>query len=385
MSKSVHSWSVFAAAALFVSVSSMAQAGTFQAGDIVVYRVGDGSTVPADVAAPVFLDEYSPNGMLVQSIPMPTVGSGANRALTGTGNSSSEGMLNLSADGHYLVFGGYDTPVGTLTPEDSLSASVNRVIGRVDAAGTVDTSTVLSDAFSGNNIRSVTSTNGVDLWASGTSADTTSGVYHTTLGAGTGTQVISYATRDVAIYGGQLFAGTTSKSSPTIIASIGTGTPTDASSATALNGLPTGNSGSTNQFVLLDLSPTVPGLDTMYVADDTGTALTKYSLVGGVWTANGKIGKGGDDYDGLTAAVSGNTVTLYATRLNGGAGGTLISLIDSTGYNGAFASSINVIATEGTNEQFLGVALAPTLVPEPAGLGLLLLGGGLLARRKRNA
>ncbi|HZZ44735.1 MAG TPA: hypothetical protein VFE58_17495 [Tepidisphaeraceae bacterium] len=377
---------VFAAVALVSVGMGAARGDAFKAGDVVVYRVGDGSSVLADSAAPVFLDEYTPAGVLVQSVAMPTVGSGVNRALTGTGNSTSEGMLTLSTDGKYLVLGGYDAPVGTATPEDTDSALVNRVVGVVSGAGAVDTSTVMSYAFVGNNIRSVASTNGTDLWVSGTSnAGDTSGIYYTTKGASSGTQVASYATRGVGIYGGQLYAGSTSKSSPTIVAAVGTGTPTTFSVATGLTGLPAGNKGSTNQFVLLDLSPTVAGLDTAYVADDTGTALTKYSLESGTWVATGKIGAGADDYDGLTASVSaGGVVTLFATRLNGGVGGQLVSITDSSGYGGTLAGTVNVLATEGTNESFLGVALTPTVVPEPgiAGVVLVLLGGVMRRRGK---
>src|SRR6185369_8472806 len=43
----------------------------FVGGDLVVYRVGDGAAALSNGGNPIFLDEYSPNGTLVQSIEMP--------------------------------------------------------------------------------------------------------------------------------------------------------------------------------------------------------------------------------------------------------------------------------------------------------------------------
>src|SRR4051794_27158146 len=71
----------------------------FTPGDIVVYRIGDGNAALSAVAQRVFLDEYTPTGTLVQTIPMPTVATtadNANRALTASGTATSEGQLHLS-------------------------------------------------------------------------------------------------------------------------------------------------------------------------------------------------------------------------------------------------------------------------------------------------
>src|SRR2546428_816309 len=44
----------------------------FTPGDLVIYRVGDGTTGSlASTGSPVFLDEYTTLGVLVQSIPVP--------------------------------------------------------------------------------------------------------------------------------------------------------------------------------------------------------------------------------------------------------------------------------------------------------------------------
>src|SRR5690242_589471 len=48
-----------------------AVAAGFAPGNLVVVRVGTGSGALSSAAAPVFLDEYTPAGSLVQTIPMP--------------------------------------------------------------------------------------------------------------------------------------------------------------------------------------------------------------------------------------------------------------------------------------------------------------------------
>ncbi len=90
-----------------------AQAAGFTAGNIVVARLGDGGGALSGAAAPVFLDEYTPAGALVQTIPLPTGVAGANRRLTMSGSAASEGALALSADGRYLTLAGYDADPGT--------------------------------------------------------------------------------------------------------------------------------------------------------------------------------------------------------------------------------------------------------------------------------
>ena len=60
-------------------------AAPFTAGNVVIYRVGDGIGSLVNTGNPVFLDEYTPAGVLVQSIAMPTVVIGLNRRLVASG------------------------------------------------------------------------------------------------------------------------------------------------------------------------------------------------------------------------------------------------------------------------------------------------------------
>jgi hypothetical protein len=255
----------------------------------------------------------------------------------------------------------------------------------MDAAGKIDTSTALSDFSDGNNPRSVASTNGTDLWVTGGSG----GIRYAAFGSGTSTQLSTTVTnlRQANIFDNQLYVSDSSGSAVRIGA-VGTGLPTTSGQTIAnLAGIPaTGTS--PYGFFMADLSSAVPGMDTLYVAYDDANALKKYSLAGGVWTLNGTIGVDADDYRGLTGIVDGTNVSLFATRKGGSnaaGGGELVSLLDSSGYGGAFSGTPTLLATAAANEAFRGVALAP--VPEPSTIVLLALAalgvafGGL--RRKK--
>ena len=326
-------------------------------GNIVIYRVGTGSGALGNTGNAVFLDEYTPAGALVQSIALPTAASGANKRLVASGTATSEGLLTRSADGQFLILTGYDAAIPTTGLAGTTAAAVPRVVGRVDASGNIDTSTALTDYASGNNPRAAASTNGSEFWFTGAAG----GVRRATLGSTTSTSVSTTVAnlRAVHIFDGQLYVSTSSGSAVRI-GTVGSGIPAASGQTIAsLPGFPT--AGSPYQFFLADLSAAVPGVDTLYVADDTPAPLSKFSLVSGSWVASGTVGAS-DTYRGLAGSVSGSTVTLYATRKGGSGstgGGELVQIIDTGGYNGAFSGSPTVLATAAANTAFRGVALAP--------------------------
>src|SRR5262249_5380370 len=113
-------------------------------------------------------------------------------------------------------------------------------------------------------------------------------------------------------------------------------------------------------------------VDTLYYCDDTNTTgvggVTKYSLVNGSWVSNGVVGSSSDAYRGLTATVSGTTITLYATRKGGSTaagGGELVSLVDSSGYNGPPTGPRPLPPTPPPNPSSRGAASAPVSTPPP--------------------
>ena len=377
---------MFARSALVaLLLSSVAQAAPFAAGDVVVYRVGTGLASLTSAAQNVFLDEYNSAGGLVQSLSLPTLTSGSNNALTASGTASSEGLLTLSADGQFLVLTGYNAAVGTASVASTTSASVARTVGVVSVTtGVINTSTALTNFSSGNNIRSAASTDGSNLWVTGAAT----GIAYTTMGSTSATQISTTVTnlRQAEIFGGQLYASDSSGTAVRLGA-VGAGLPTTAGQAiTNLPGFPT--SGSPYSFFMADLDG-VAGMDTLYVADDTSTVgvggITKYALTGGTWVSKGTVGTASDAYRGLTGAVSGNSVTLFATRKGGSGatgGGELVTIADSSGYNATFSGTPTLLATAASNEAFRGVALI-SAVPEPESWAMLLAGLALVGVAKR--
>ena len=328
----------------------------FTACDLVIYRVGDGVASLTNFGSPVFLDEYTTGGTLVQSIAMPTTASGAQKQLIASGTSTSEGLLARSADGNFLTLTGYASDLGGATSlTGTTSAAVNRTIGRVSVSAAFDTSTALTDAASGASPRSAVSSDGTDIWIDGGAG----GIRYTTFGGTTSTQLSTTVTnlRQAHIFAGQLYTSNASGTNGRI-GTVGSGLPTTAGQTiTGLPGFPT--TGSSYGFFFADLDGSA-GLDTVYVADDsTPGSIQKYSLVAGNWTASGSVAAALPR--GLTGFVNGTSVALFATTGASAAagGGSLYAVTDTSGYNATMTGTVATIATAATNTAFRGVALTP--------------------------
>ena len=381
-----------------LALTTPAFAGTaFTSGDVVVYRVGDGTTTLGSSGASVSLDEYSPTGTLVQSVPLPTAGNGSNKPLVAGGTATSEGELTLSADGQYLMATGYDSSVGTSGLSASAAATVPRTVARVDSNTIVDTTTALTDFADANNPRSATSSDGTHLWVGGAAG----GVRYTTLGSSTSTALTSSTfknVREVSIVGGQLYTSADPTKASVTVATVGTGLPTSGTQTpTDLPGIPTTTQ--PYEYVLLTLGSGA-GPDTVYLADDaspgaTATAtIDKFSRSGSTWVAEGSVTVG--NVLGLTGSVVNGQAVLYATSsANSGQGGTLTKVVDSAGAGATMSATSTLLATAPANEAFRGVAFAPVsltvgsglpetpyalLLPGLAGIGLA---GFVLVRRRR--
>ena len=322
----------------------------FTAGNIVVYRIGDGTTTLDNTTSKVFLDEYTPSGSLVQSIQMPAI----NQKITMMGNIDG-GKLKLSANGKYLVVPGYNTDLGGTSISE-------RSIGVVDFNGAVNSVTVVASNPGFWPILSAVSDNGTNLWFSGGD-----GVEYISANSSTSTGVVSGSAISLAvnIADGQLYAST-SATSPAM-ATVGTGLPTTSGNAyTTLPGIPIRTR--PQDFAFADLSLGVPGVDVLYLASQDPAApggIQKYSLVNGTWVSNSTIGSTADRYIGITVKASGNSVTIFAIRQGNNStsvrGGELISFTDNSGYNNTITGTPNVIASVISQDtrSFRGVALVP--------------------------
>lgn len=351
--------------------SRVAQApnAAFLPGDLVVVRVGNGVTGLTTSAAPVFLDEFTTAGTPVQTVPVtPTLP--GNRRFTISGTNVGEGALNRSANGQYLTLAGYDADVGRADVGNTTSTVVNRVVARVDAAGLVDTTTVMTDAYTFGTIRSAVTDDGSRFWTGGfggtlvSNGPTTGGTRYVTYGSTGSSTRISEApnsTRVVSIYNNQLYV--TGSSDPNRgVNAVGTGLPTTPGQPTTR--LPNASSSTDPYaFVFFDRTTAISGVDTLYVADQNTTiGLQKYSFDGTNWTLRGSVP---GSFTGVTGIMSGTTqVDLYATRGTGPAN-ELVKIVDTAAFNATITATPTVLAVAPANTAFRGLAFAPVAPVAP--------------------
>ncbi len=342
---------------------STASAAAISAGNLVVYRVGDGSAALGTTATAVFLDEYTPAGSLVQSIAAPTSGS---TMMTAVGNSGTEGIISRSQDGTSLVFGGYRKATGGTNPSLDVPGTTNRVAATLSLGGILTTTVGLTDPT--GNLRSVASVDGASQFYLGTSANVR---YVATPGsAATSVIIDARNSREVLLSGNTLFASNGSTTITGKVQSYGT-LPTTTTSASPIAVLALADA--VHGFVLLDLDAGVAGDDTMYALSTVENLLRKYTFDGINWVASGSIAASGAS--NITGVATGATAQLYLTSAT-----TISGVTDASGYNAAITGTLATIATAGTNTGFRGIGI---LVPEPSSALLLFGMLGLAARRKR--
>ncbi|MFK7742276.1 MAG: hypothetical protein AB8H80_18325 [Planctomycetota bacterium] len=374
----------FCAGALFASTAA---AQVFTPGNIVVLRVGDPTLTLGSTAAPVFLDEWdTTTNTLVQSFEIPNSQTNASPSFSQRGFSSSEGCLNLSTDGRYLIVAGYDRAIGDTDPSAESGTTTRRIIATVDTlTGLVDTTTQLADAYDGSSFRGAASIDGSAFWTVGNSSN--GSVRYATLGASTSTDISLSPTnmrwigiRNSQLYGTSASTGALSQG----VLEVGTGLPTMAGQMTTLlPGFPTAGTfsdGAPYDFWFADSS-------TLYVADSASNGTTGFNCAGGVqkwelasgtWTRTWQIsGFGADCVRGLTGLVRNGVAEIWFTAEPNGFTTSLFQLID-TGPN----SVPQLITTEQPETDIRGVrVIGSTFARIPAGCGassLQVQGSGLL-------
>jgi hypothetical protein len=355
-----------------------------------VLRVGDGSAALTKASTAGFVERryfdsvgaIVPVPIVTGTLALPVAVNGDHQPLTFSGTASSEGIISLSADLQYVTLAGYGAPpgmgangtalctVGTAGCTGAISATstvnLHRIVGRIDVAGSIDTRTQLSAAFSANNVRSATSQDGTGFWVTG-AGGATAGVQFISFNTTGGAQVEATpaSTRAIQIVGGQLYASSGSSPNANVF-TVGSGTPqAGPQTATTLSGMSLVNGPSPLQFVLLDRDGGVAGVDTLYVADDraiaSGGGIQKYTFNGTTWSpittySNGLAPTAG--VTGLIGMVTGNSVTLLATTADAASGNKIVMYVD----DGNNLSPIQTVLTNGTaaaNTVFRGLALAP--------------------------
>jgi hypothetical protein len=345
---------------VFIAFATQAQ---FLPGNLAVVRVGDGVQTLANTGNTVFIDQYTPLGLTVNSLQIPDSGASA---LIMSGNATSEGALSLSGDGRFLTIAGYNItrPFGS-SLANATSAAVPRGIGLISVNGTYTLAATTTTQYSANNIRSGVTDGANNYWGAGANSGT---YYFGNNSPGATVQSTVANTRVIANIGGNLFFSTSSGSSHGVWEIPGT--PTGAGTASVL--LNTGATGSAYDFAFN------PNMTIAYVADDTTTAaggIQRWDFNGTSWSLSYTLGTGAANIGarGLAVDFSGLNPVIYATTAEGTAN-RLITVTDI-----GVASLSTTLATAPANEIFRGLEFTPT-IPEPSfaallGVGLLVLVG----------
>lgn len=383
---------------VIVSIGSSSNAADLVS-NVIVERIGNGSTALSSASAAIAVQEYSTSGTLLQTLTNPFLGT---NLLTDSGSATSNGYLNTY--GAYVAVPGLNVATGTASAAGLNVKAVNILGIDANVARRVEFPTggpsgTPPSPFSGNNFRSVIATSANTFYATGTSSGTplTGGAWYYN-----GTDFVQVSStqnnlRNVEIYGGQLYASSAAANFVGI-SSVGTGLPTAPGATTSLT-ISTGTGSSPYGFVIFDTngdgSP-----DRAYIADDrtsAGGGIQRWDLnASSVWvntyallfnTSNGTLttstGTGIVAIRGLTGvwdAFSG-TAALYATTTET-TNNRLVSLLDS----GPAPTRFVTMALAGSNNVFRGVDFSP--VPEPSTYALAAVATGVLAwagKRRRKA
>jgi hypothetical protein len=348
----------------------------FTPGNVVVLRIGNGTTLSTSAAPGTLIEINSATGVPTgYTVALPTAAAANNGGITFSGNATTAAHLHRSTDGMFLTAVGYDAPVGSSVVAQSSSLTYGRTIVRIDGSGLAVTQRLTDETFSASDARSAIS-DGTRYWLGGNASSTTfRGVRHVAnSSATTSNRLVSADVRDVNIFNNRLFYSTSGGINAV------TGSPPPTGGTVTTTPVTAGNN-NVNGFVFFDRdagvgAPDLGGLDTLYFAD--GTNILKLEYSSGSWSPRGSFNSSNlnNVNFGLTGALNGGTVELYATET--GANGSLVKITDTTAFGGTMFATDVWSLPAGANFTYRGVDFTPTPVPEPGtALAVAAIGLGL--------
>lgn len=340
-----------------VALSAVAQ-NVFTPGNLVVLQT---SGTASKAGSPVTLKEFTTSGVAGMSVTLPTTGPTPFQSAGVYGG--SEGFLTTSADGKYLVLGGYATTGSYSDITATTATSVPRTVGLVYPSGfylQFDTSNTF---YSANDMRGAVS-DGTSFWAAGAS-NALDGIDffgpgpHFALANGS-TPPKAYSLR---IFNGQIYystqkAGPSNSSSQLGIFALGTGLPTSGTVGVTqiIN---------TGTAVAEDFSFNTAG-SICYIAINVNSSvggIQKWTKSGSTWSLQYTLGTGITNTGayGLVVDYSGTNPIIYATTFDA-AGNRVVKIVD----NGSVAlSTVTTLVAATPNVYYKGITFAPVASGTP--------------------
>jgi hypothetical protein len=377
--------------------SSLAQISHFTPGRLVFTQVG--SETLANTGNTVSIREVVKTGSSMTpttlfSLPNLAANLSPTNTLVQSGTATSEGFITRSTSGRFLGIVGYSGTHST-SVTGAASATINRIVGRIDFAGGINVSTRLTNAHSGNNIRAGVWTetpvpDGTNLRYRAFTVGGSGGFVASILGATSGTTVSSLVEtsstttatsanlRSIRMVNGNLYGSTSS----TTLGLSGirklSGLPTASTNQTRLIQTDTATSAhaSPYSFVFIKATETIAGTPTevvnCYIADDNNNVNTTPPIAanGGIWkyqsttgidgtftqkyrvssTACRHICTDGKVIYGVTGSGSTQTQNQIMQFIDGGSGTT------------ANTTEVSLISSVSNSQAIRGIELSP----EPA-------------------
>jgi len=368
---------------------------TYGNGEVPAYLDQYSITVSGGVATPAYSGSYAidPNTLTLPGILV----------------DSHEGRLELSGNGQYLDFGGYQAPVSTTTPRvtDGSGTGSYYQIGQVGAGGSYTSASLDTSVTNPQFVRAAYSNDGTQAWVA-TKNPNGGLAYVSGIGGSTTTVALQNTTdwRDLKVSGGQLFGGTGSSSVGThAFYAIGSGQPTSGTPAnTRLTGT-VDNSTSGFAFATLPGTQPITGVNgtanTAYiVGDPSGNAyIGKLASVSGTPLTVDNLSQSNNlisrqiitaqigTPEGIVAQIDPDNAT-WVDLFVQNASGVYFAVDTSGASNASFGTlTFTKIISTTSDTAFYGIANnTPSVVPEPstfvlAGAGAIGLLGGLRRRR----
>ena len=331
--------------------SSQSSNAQFTQGNLVVMQLGDGSGSLTNTGNQIILKEFATTGTPAYSLAIPSTGGAA---LILRGNATSEGYMSKSADGNYIVFGGYAQGLPNATTLNSAaSANVKRGIAVVAASGAYALAATNSITMSNGDIRGATATGSTNLWASSSSQGL--GYYGNT-NAASNVESTKTNLRAAHIFNGQLYISSqVASGSPSVIGvyAVGSGTPFT-SSQTVTTTINTGSGSQPGQFYFN------PSNTICYIADARNSALggvQKWVYSASTWSLAYTLPTGTSAIGafGVVADFSGANPKIYATTMDA-VQNRLIAIDDI----GAASTATTLAIASTSNTIFRGICFSPS-------------------------